>query len=433
MNSLVLLLTLSVAVNAVPVAVEDLDEDCHMVWITVNGDVPSTSHTSIPKLHGVAAKDKQVLKVTATTAAQATPPSSDTGTASSPPSPSAVIGPGISGVVSSNHADEPGFPLDGEHLSAPQSSVAVPDGALIYTPPSKSFSGKAFGDWWTAKKNANPATKWVKVTPGVYDLSVSDGIAIGFTPGGWTLDLRGVVFLVDPDIPDHTSGQAIYINQSEDMTLLGGTVWFDQGEQWSQAKVISITPIDDMYSKATFTVEEGYNASVWNNAGPRNQGCVDTSDPNHYTRPDCNFWYADQYDFSGLSSSGNSFTSRITSRANIKVGFHVTMIAGPDERTTIASEFNGGLHVNGMTSNGGLAQYGLNNKVTATFENVWFVNPPARPGFAPRVEGPTLSMGHIGLFDFNADGQPNIVYQDSWWQTTGCAKDVQNMANQTLP
>lgn len=166
--------------------------------------------------------------------------------------------------------------------------------------------------------------------------------------------------------------------------------------------------------------------------GPQNQGCVDVSNPNHYTRPDCNFFYVDQYDFSALSFK-NTFTSRITERAGLQVGYHITTIAGPNSPTTIVSEFNGGLHVNGMTSNGGLAQYGLNDKVTATFENVWNVNPPVRPNFAPRVQGPTLSQAHIGLFDFDAGGDAAINYRDCYWQTTGSEKDMQDMVNQTVP
>ena len=99
---------------------------------------------------------------------------------------------------------------------------------------------------------------------------------------------------------------------------------------------------------------------------------------------------------------------------------------------TIGSENNGNLHINGFTSNGGLSQYGLGSKGTATFENVWYVNAPARPGVAPRVEGPTMSEGHIQWFDYDTPGQPEINYVDSWWMTTGCEKDLQTAADQTL-
>ena len=110
----------------------------------------------------------------------------------------------------------------------------------------------------------------------------------------------------------------------------------------------------------------------------------------------------------------------------------MTMESGIGMGNTIASEFNGNLHINGFTSNGGLSQYGLGSKGTATFENVWYVNPPPRPGFAPRVEGPTISQGRVESFDFDTAGQPPINYVDSWWMTTGCDKDLQSAADQTL-
>lgn len=77
----------------------------------------------------------------------------------------------------------------------------------------------------------------------------------------------------------------------------------------------------------------------------------------HYIQPDYNLFYADEYDFTSLASK-RTFTSRITEHANIK-GHHITTIAGSNSLATIASKFNGNLHVNGMTSNGGLAQYDL--------------------------------------------------------------------------
>ena len=85
-----------------------------------------------------------------------------------------------------------------------------------------------------------------------------------------------------------------------------------------------------------------------------------------------------------------------------------------------------------MTSNGRLAQYGLDGKVTATCENVWDVNPPARPSFAPALQGPTLSQGRIASFDFDAGGEPDVIYKSCFWQTTGYEKDLQDMSDQNL-
>lgn len=122
--------------------------------------------------------------------------------------------------------------------------------------------------------------------------------------------------------------------------------------------------------------------------------------------------------------------------ANMKEGYIIVMQVGPNGMpTTIASEFNGGLHVKGMTSNGGTSQYGLQNTNLATgiFEDVWTVNPPPRPGFAPRLEGPTRSEGHTGGWAFDAGGEVKATYTNSFWQYSGCVKDVQDTNVQTLP
>ncbi len=102
----------------------------------------------------------------------------------------------------------------GEYLSAPTATVPVPTGAATYTPPSStSFSGKAFATWVDTQKKESLASKWLKIAPGAYNYAIDDIIAIGFTPGGWTLDLRGVTFLISVPTSNPTSNQDIYINQ----------------------------------------------------------------------------------------------------------------------------------------------------------------------------------------------------------------------------
>ena len=437
MKSLVSLTFLLAAVLAAPIQDGFEDQSCLMEWVTVYGDAsaPAASSKPAPSVpNSKVLPDNHGKSGQASSGGQTGTSSADSPSASLPgPSVVPLTSPTSGIAATTNPEGEPGFPVDGSHLSAPTATDPVPAGAAIFKPLSTHLSGKAFAAWVDEQKQAKLASKWLKIAPGTYTLALDDGITFGFTPGGWTFDMREVTLLVPTPNPDATSGQAIYINQSEDLTILGGTVWFDQGEQWSQAKVTSIVPIADGKYTATFEVEAGYQTSVWKTAGPRNQGCVDTSDPNHYTRPGCNFWFPDQYDFSNLESK-RTFTSRIVDNAQIKVGYTITMmITGANSRTTIASEFNGNLHVNGMTSNGGLAQYGLTGgKTTAIFENVWNVNPPARPGFAPRVQGPTLSQAHIGLFDFDAGGDAPIIYKNCHWQTTGSTKDLQDMNDQEL-
>lgn len=95
----------------------------------------------------------------------------------------------------------------------------------------------------------------------------------------------------------------IYINQSENFTILGGAIWIYQGEQWTQACVTSLKPSTNGNQIATFEVEQGYDVSIWKTASPRNQGCVDDFDPSHYRRPDCTFRKVQEYSFESLASS----------------------------------------------------------------------------------------------------------------------------------
>lgn len=91
------------------------------------------------------------------------------------------------------------------------------------------------------------------------------------------------------------------------------------------------------------------------------------------------------------------------------------------------------MHVKGLTSNGALMQIGLNGKKTAVFEDVWYVNPPPRPRYAPKVQGPVLSWGNLVGYDYDEPGEAKAILQSSYWQTTGCTKDIQDANNGTLP
>ncbi|KAI9717755.1 MAG: hypothetical protein M1812_004484 [Candelaria pacifica] len=338
-------------------------------------------------------------------------------------------------------------PASGDQVSAPVDSRAVPSDAVTYTPSdSKSFNCDDFNKWMTTRKADTPS-KFLKVAPGTYEymlgpihpagadpnLYPSSNIAIGFMPGGWTLDLRGVTFIiaVTPENKQQRPDQAIYINQSEDFTILGGTIWWDQGEQWSQATIKSIASNGDGGDPfVTLSIDEGYNTTAWTAMGPRNLGCMDISNPAHFTRPDCNFWYTSGYTF---DFDNRKVTFRAGERANLKEGYVLYIQAGPNSLTTIASENSGGFHVKGMTSNGATAQYGLGSKSTAIYEEVYFVNPPPRPGFAPRVNGPTLSWGHINLPNFDAGGEASAIYKNSKWQYTGNKNDLLDSNTVELP
>ena len=344
-----------------------------------------------------------------------------------------------------------GIPINNDHISAPVDTRPVPDGAAIYTPSGNTLNCSDLVAWMTVHRTANLPSKYLKITPGIYsydlgtqhaldadaNLSPGNNIVIYLFSGGWTFDFRDVTFLIDitPENEDRRPGNMIYINESDDLTILGGTIWIDQGEQFSQARVTDLTPpSSSSIQTATFVVEKGYNITAWKGAGPRNQGCVDSTSSTHYTRPPCNFWKVDNYDFSNLLSTSHSFTANVLPGSALQHNFVVYTQVGPNSRTAISSENNDNLFISGITTNGAFGQIGLNDKKTATVKGYYYVNPPAREGFARRVNGPTLSWGHIGeAFAYDTPGQEEVRYVDSWWQYTGCERDLQPGGNETLP
>ena len=443
------------------------DDDCSMVWVTIYTDSSSGTSTSAASIstsagHSSAYKPDSMIASTlgtlSTAEATLTPSSPPSTAESSLPSTSAAPSslPNSTSDTSSaldlpNRPDGSApIPVNDDHLSAPVAADAVPAGAALYTPATAGvFNCTDFAGWMTKQRDTKLASRWMKVAPGTYRYAlgtvmpegtdantvVGENIAIGFTPGGWTLDLRGVTFFVDitPENHNQRPGDIIYINQSEDFTILGGTVWIDQGEEFTQARVTSMTaPDTDGNSVATIEVEQGYNVSIWASAGPRNQACVDDSDPNHYTRPGCNFWYASKYDFSELESK-RTFTAQFASRSNMQKGYVITMDVLINSVCTISTENNGGFHIKGFTSNGYVASIGLNGKVAPIYEDVYYVNPPPRPGYAPRVNGPGLSWGNLGGFIYDAPGQEKASLPGSYWQTSGSSKDLQAATNSTVP
>ncbi len=448
-TSLLFVLFFAVAFAA-PIAQNEEDDDCSIVWIAVDGNGPEPSATALssPTAEApvvtptvISSSASETISISASqnkivdtsSSFQAPSPASDIRAVPTASSTSAASA--SSGSKQSLPVSMPTLPVHGDHLSASQAKDTVPTGAAIYTvPDGKNFNGTEFGAWMFKQNDAKLASKFIKIAPGTYNFDTNDNIQIFWISDDWTFDFRDVTLLVSITDAHPETNQAIYIGQCKGLTILGGTIWFDQGEQWTQAKVISTSPIGNNDGQlATFEVQEGYNVSAWTTAGPRNQGCVDISNPNHYTRPDCNFWYSNTYDFSQLAST-RRFTSHISgSRSGIKDNYILTMQSGPNSQATLASENSNGLHVRGMTSNGAFAQYGLGSRKTAIFEDVWYVNPPPRPGFAPRVNGPTLSWGHIGQFNFDAGGEAPATYTNSFWQYTGSKSDVRDMNQADLP
>ena len=440
------------------------DDDCSMVWITLGGDeptgsssLPAATPTSGGKMAGgdtseekVAAQGQEasstVVSVPSAAASESAGSSAvpDAGSANTTDTSSAVSLPNLPN-------GEAAIPINDNHLSAPEDTTPVPADAVVYTPKQAGvFDLTDFSNWLDALKKADSGPKFMKVKPGAYHWGLgpkmaegTDGntvagenIVIYLMKGGWTLDLRGVTFYVDvtPENHNQRPGVMIYVLQSDNFSLLGGTIWIDQGEPHTQAKCTHVAPgSDPAVSVATFVVDQGYNVSAWRTAGPRNQGCVDVTNPEKYAFGECNFWHVSDYDFSALDSA-RTFTVKFDATSKIKEGIVVTMQVGPNSMIAVSNEDNGGLKVHGMTTNGNFMSIGLNSGlVPPQTDHFYQVNPPPRPGFAPRVMGPALSWGNIGGFVYNAPGQARAVFTDSYWQYLAGSQDLQVGGDDSKP
>ena len=453
---------MATAVCTAPVQENSEDDDCSQVWITVGEDLVSAPATStVIEASSVAQKQAErpiatklhVLDFSTTGGHRIVVPFATSVTITSPTSSTDSEAPNVT-TMPELPDGTPAFPLNGDHLKAPAAEDPVPHGAAVFTPADgKTFNCSAFAEWIKHQRDeVKLPSKFLKIAPGTYRYQLGPVMPDGTDPntvqgenivlyllkGGWTVDFRDVTFYIDitPENQHRRPSVMIYCLQSEDMTILGGTIWIDQGEQWTQARITALAVEDSAGNrKATFEVERGYNVSAWKNAGPRNQNCVDDSDSDHYTRPGCNFWKVQDYNFDALMSK-HTFTATILGGSGLEKGYIVSMQVGPNSAVTLSTEDNGGLHVKGLTSNGYMMQIGLNGAdggKSAVFEDVWYVNPPSRPGFAPKVQGPVLNWGNLEGFNYDQPGQAKSVFVNSWWQTTGCEKDIQTGNNATMP
>lgn len=327
-------------------------------------------------------------------------------------------------------------------LQAPQPDDAVPKDAAIYTPSASVMNMTEFRIWHDdlKDKNGGGSKKWMKVAPGTYEFSKGTGFPLdwnnnmafnGFT--GWTLDLRGCTFTetrIDGD--KEYSDQMLYINNSDDFTILGGTFWMNQGvEMFSQGKVISMTGEGE--GTAIIEVEEGYDYNTWGaDHAPGAFDCINTSNPDHYYHPGCNFWYQSNVKLLG----NNKVQADYTSRAGVKVGQTLTIKSGPSSAASASMECNGGVHFKGMTSNAVYFNYGIGPTCTKRpliIEDCLITNLPAFKNQAVRVTGPTMSYGNYGSAIFQADGMPDIDFRNSFWQYMGEPNDLTSMENYKPP
>ena len=466
---------LASVVSAIPL-LEEQDKDCSIEWVTVYRDAPTSASISSAAISTGVMDAGEKLANSPTKATGAKIKSSDAGSstvdaaaASSNASSSAAVAslsaPGSAPAATDGNSTDtacvnlpnltdgtPAFPINGDHLKAPVATDAAPAGAATYTPKETGvFNCSDFQAWMKNLMASNPPAKWIIIKPGVYTYALGqkmpvgtdpntvngENIIIGMNTDDWTLDIREVTFYIDitPENKQQRPADMIYTNQVNEVTILGGTIWIDQGEQWSQARVTDLSPADSSGNQvATVLVDEGYNVSVWRTAGPRNQNCIDDSNPESYTRPGCNFWYFSNYNFDNLDSK-RTWTVIVGARAGLKQGYALNTQVGSNTPWAISSENNNGLLIKGLTTNGALISIGnVNqpNKKIVTFEDVYMVNPPNRPGYAPRVNGPALSWGNIGGMVYDQPGQPLSEKPGSFWQTTAAPKDLQAASNTTF-
>ncbi|KAK3178873.1 hypothetical protein OEA41_001010 [Lepraria neglecta] len=134
------------------------------------------------------------------------------------------------------------LPINGNHISAPVATEPVPAGAATYTPQTPGvFDNTNFSDWMEKQKAGNTLlSKWIKIASGNYcykpgpimpagtdpNTVKGENLVLYNFPTGWTLDIRGVTFIID--ITDQNKDQRpaamIYVIQAENMTILGGTI-----------------------------------------------------------------------------------------------------------------------------------------------------------------------------------------------------------------
>jgi len=240
MKLLVVWFALAIAAFAALVADDGDDDNCSQAWITVDADSSSTATAAMAtedlsrKAEALPASSTVIVSPSTDSSGASTTASSSSATnpASATAASSMAIPSGSSGGISTPTLPDgtPGFPINDDHLKAPVDDTPVPDGAAIYTPQSNTINCTEFTTWNLAQPKNNLPSQFLKVTPGIYfhslvDSSTSTTIAFRFYQRAWTLDLRGVTFILtcNPANRAHRDSTILTINQSEDFTLLGGT------------------------------------------------------------------------------------------------------------------------------------------------------------------------------------------------------------------
>ena len=416
-----------------------------------NTDSPSTgSSSSVPISSDTAASGTNSDTAASGTNAQTTTSGNSTGS-STGNAASSVAGAG--GAVGTGGPSAltlpdvlpgvPAFVINEDYIHAPVDDSPVPDDAFIFSPATPGvFDPVAWTTWANAiRDGGNLGTKWLKVKPGYYTWAPGPHMPDGQDPNnvagenivmwqfrdGWTLDLRGVTFYI-PITPENVNTRpscVIYVNGSPSLTVLGGTIWIDKGELYTQARITATSNNADGSVHATVVVEAGYDVATWRTMGPRNIGCVDDSNPDHYVDGGCNGWKYNNFNFDNLDSS-RTFSFDYSPGFGFKQDIVLFMSILVNLNIAVSNEHNPDLVVKGLTTNSVLFSIGNGDDITVpVYGGVYQVNPPPRPGFAPRALGPLISWSNVNKGQvYNTPGQPLCPVPGSMFQFSGSNKDL---------
>lgn len=152
-------------VTAAPIEEKTDESDSEIVFSTIYTNSPTTAPTSastvdkksiaVPVTSTASAVNHVDLNAVSTTATSVAPFSAKSSLSMLSSSLISVPNSTSSG-ASTNAYDRPGFPSNGQHLSAPASTAEVPAGAALYTPPNSDSFGKPSPLRWTNKKPGYP-------------------------------------------------------------------------------------------------------------------------------------------------------------------------------------------------------------------------------------------------------------------------------------
>ena len=341
-------------------------------------------------------------------------------------------------VLRDDAAKKPAF-VEGDTAHAPYQDGEPPEGYETYKPTnSKTFNMADFNHWIIDRTKAGNAAKWLKVEPGTYEMytdtskdgNIHDIVIAGLREenAGWTIDFRNCTFIFNAPVPE-TEGNppsAVYVCQSTELTILGGTFWINAGELYSQGKVTAVESADgsnDAINKVTITVDKGYDIDVWSSIDYTKLNLLDISDSGHYVRSKTTFW--------GENPQWSVDTSARTVSATVngvgyKKGMAVSVPTKNDFPSGVSLEMSDRVTVKGLTTNGGFYHYGLHTvelpgetRQPCIWKDCLITNPPPTALDMPkRVNGPTNWKLWSGRYDADFDDHPDWQsrVEGSFWQ-----------------